>query len=250
VPWQPGRVTPRTLVLASASPARLGVLRAAGIAPRVMVSGVDEDGVGGLDAEGAACALALRKAGSVADRLAADPALACVAAAPVPAGDAAGSVPAPDSATLAATGDGEGLPGDDPAPLVLGCDSVLAVAGEVRGKPGSAAEARDWWRAYRGREGRLVTGHAVVDLATGRRAVRAAATVVRFGRPSDAEIEAYVATGEPLAVAGGFTLDGYCAPFVDGIDGDHGTVLGLSLPLLRALLDELDVAITDLWVHA
>jgi septum formation protein len=227
-------------VLASASPARLGVLRAAGIAPRVMVSGVDEDGVGGLDAEGAACALALRKAESVADRLAATPALA---------GDRegrSGDVPAP----LVVAGDGEGRPGDDPAPLVLGCDSVLAFAGEVRGKPASAAEARDWWRGYRGREGRLVTGHAVVDLATGRRAVRAAATVVGFGHPSDAEIDAYVATGEPLGVAGGFTLDGYCAPFVDGIDGDHGTVLGLSVPLLRALLAELDVAITDLWVPA
>jgi septum formation protein len=247
-------VTPGTLVLASASPARLGVLRAAGIAPRVMVSGVDEDGVGGLDAEGAACALALRKAESVADRLTAARTTAGAArarvAAPVPAGDAAGSVPAADSVTPAAIGGDEGRTGDEPAPLVLGCDSVLAFAGEVRGKPGSAAEARDWWRGYRGREGRLVTGHAVVDLAAGRRAVRAAATVVRFGRPSDAEIEAYVATGEPLGVAGGFTLDGYCAPFVDGIDGDHGTVLGLSLPLLRALLAELDVTITDLWVPA
>jgi septum formation protein len=210
-------------VLASASPARLGVLRSAGIVPGVEVSGVDEDGVAGLDPERAAGALALRKAESVADRLSGGP---------------------------AASGRGEGRPGDEPPPLVLGCDSVLCFAGEVRGKPGSAAEARDWWRGYRGREGRLVTGHAVIDLATGRRAVQASAAVVRFGRPSDAEIDAYVATAEPLGVAGGFTIDGYCAPFVDGIDGDHGTVLGLSLPLLRALLMGLDVSITDLWVPA
>jgi septum formation protein len=197
----------RTLVLASASAARLGVLRSAGIAPRVVVSGVDEDGVAGLDPERAACALALRKAESVAERLA----------------------------------------GTRPEPLVLGCDSILSFDGEVRGKPGSPAEARDWWRGYRGREGRLVTGHAVIDLATGRRGAQASATVVRFGRPSDAEIDAYVATAEPLGVAGGFTLDGYCAPFVDGIDGDHGTVLGLSMPLLRRLLREVGTEITDLW---
>jgi septum formation protein len=87
----------------------------------------------------------------------------------------------------------------------------------------------------------------VVEAGTGRRAVGVAETVVRFGDPTDAEIAAYVATGEPLAVAGGFTLDGYAAPFVDGIDGDHGTVLGLSLPLLRRLLADLGVGVTDLW---
>jgi septum formation protein len=80
-----------------------------------------------------------------------------------------------------------------------------------------------------------------------REAAAVARTVVRFGAPTDAEIEAYVATGEPLHVAGGFTLDGYGAPFVDGVEGDHGTVLGLSLPLLRALLAQLGVELTDLW---
>jgi septum formation protein len=206
-------VSARTLVLASASPARLGLLRTAGLAPQVVVSGEQEDGVDHLDARDTACHLARRKAESVAARLSATP-------------DAA--------------------EGGDP-PLVLGCDSVLAFDGEVRGKPTSAAEAATWWRGYRGRSGTLMTGHALVDLASGRRAAAAAGTVVRFGRPSDAEIAAYVATGEPVAVAGGFTLDGYCAPFVDGIDGDHGTVLGLSLPLLRRLLAELGVDITSLW---
>ena len=199
-------------MLASASPARLALLRAAGFAPRVVVSGVAEDGVDGSDARDAACTLAARKAEAVAARLAHEH---------------------------------DGAP-----PLVVGCDSLLVFAGEVRGKPASADQARAWWRGYRGRSGRLVSGHALVDLATGRRASGAAETVVRFGRPSDAEVDAYVATGEPLAVAGGFTLDGYCAPFVDGIDGDHGTVLGLSLPLLRLLLADLDLAVTDLWTPA
>ena len=99
----------------------------------------------------------------------------------------------------------------------------------------------------RGREGTLFTGHCVVDAATGRRAVGVAKTLVRFGTPSDDEIDAYVATGEPLRVAGAFTLDGFAAPFIDGIDGDHGNVIGLSLPLLRRLLAQLGVPITSLW---
>jgi len=214
-------VSARTLVLASASPARLGLLRTAGLAPRVVVSGEQEDGVDHLDARDTACTLARRKAEAVATRLS----------------------EALDSDALDPA---DAVDGGDP-PLVLGCDSVLAFDGEVRGKPVSADEAATWWRGYRGRSGTLVTGHALVDLASGRRAAAPAETVVRFGRPSDAEIAAYVATGEPVAVAGGFTLDGYCAPFVDGIDGDHGTVLGLSLPLLRRLLAELDVDMTSLW---
>jgi septum formation protein len=196
-------------VLASASPARLALLRAAGLAPHVMASGVEEDGVEGLTVDDAARTLAWRKADAVAARLA--------------------------GAT-------------DPAPLVLGCDSMLSIDGEVRGKPASADQARDWWRTQRGRSGTLVTGHAIVDIATGRRACDVARTVVRFGAPSDDELDAYIATGEPLAVAGACTIDGYGAPFVDGVDGDHGTVLGLSMPLLRRLLGALGVAITDLWV--
>ncbi|MFO7279131.1 MAG: nucleoside triphosphate pyrophosphatase [Thermoanaerobacterales bacterium] len=202
----------RTLVLASRSPARRALLQAAGFAPRVVVSGVDEDGVAGLDAATATCVLAERKATAVADRLAAG-----------------------------------GAPADGPPPVVVACDSVLDVDGELRGRPAGPEEAARWWRGYRGRTGTLVTGHAVIDVPTARRAVAASATVVRFGDPTDEEIEAYVATGEPLDVAGGFTLDGYAAPFVDGVDGDHGTVLGLSLPLLRRLLAEVGIDVTTLW---
>jgi septum formation protein len=209
-PWQPDAVPSRTLVLASASPARRALLQAAGFAPRVVVSGVAEDGVDGLDARAAACTLAQRKAAAVTEIVTADPA-------------------------------------DGPGPLVVGCDSLFAFAGEVRGKPRSAGQAVDWWRRYRGARGTLVTGHAVVDVPTGRRAASTTGTVVRFGHPSDAEIDAYVATGEPLAVAGGFTLDGYCGPFVDGIEGDHGSVLGLSLPTLRALVAAVGLDITSLW---
>ena len=99
-----------------------------------------------------------------------------------------------------------------------------------------------------GREGVLHTGHCVIDAATGKQVADVASTVVRFGRPEPAELAAYIASGEPLRVAGAFTLDGRSAPFLDGIDGDAGNVIGLSLPLLRRLLADLGVRITDLWV--
>jgi septum formation protein len=206
-------VPARRLVLASASPARLALLRAAGLEPEVMVSGVAEDGVTGLAPGEATRTLAERKAAAIARRL--------------------------RGATLRG----------QPAPLVIGCDSLLVVDGDMRGKPESADQARAWWRAQRGRSGVLTTGQAVVDLATGRRTSGVADTVVHFGCPSDAEVEAYVATGEPLAVAGACTIEGYGAPFVTGIDGNHGTVIGLSLPLLRTLLADLGIAITDLWAR-
>ena len=195
----------RRLVLASASTSRLGLLRAAGFAPEVVVSGVPEEGVDGLPAPDAALLLAERKADAVAGRLA----------------------------------------GEDA--LVLACDSMLAVGGEVRGRPASAGQAAAWCRGYRGATGTLCTGHALVEVGSGRRAVGVASTTVRFGTMTEAEIAAYVGTGEPLGVAGGFTIDGYAAPFVEGIEGDHTNVLGLSLPLLRHLLGELGVAVTDLW---
>lgn len=192
------------LILASASPARLGLLRQAGLDPQVVVSGVDEDAVTAATPGELALVLAEAKARAVA-------------------------------ATL--TG---------PA-LVLGCDSVLELDGTAYGKPADAAEALARWQSMRGRSGVLQTGHCVIDTRTGAAASATASTTVRFGTPTDQEIAAYIGTGEPLKVAGAFTLDGRSAPFVDGVDGSHGNVIGLSLPLLRTLLQKLDVRITDLW---
>ncbi|MYW09621.1 septum formation inhibitor Maf [Streptomyces sp. SID2563] len=196
---------PRRLVLASASPARLGLLRQAGLAPEVIVSGVDEDALTADTPAELALVLAQAKA-------------AVVAALP----EAAGA-------------------------LVIGCDSVLELDGQALGKPADAEEATARWKSMRGRAGVLRTGHSLTDTTTGRTVSRTASTTVRFGEPTDAEIAAYVASGEPLHVAGAFTLDGRSAPFVDSIEGDPGNVIGLSLPLLRRLLGELGVEITDLW---
>lgn len=195
----------RRLVLASQSPARLGLLRQAGLAPEVVVSGVDEDALSASSPGELALVLARAKAEAVAARA-----------------EVAGA-------------------------LVVGCDSVLELDGRALGKPADAEDAVTRWKSMRGRSGVLRTGHCVIDTTAGREASATAATTVRFGEPSDAEIAAYVASGEPLHVAGAFTLDGRSAPFVDSIDGDHGNVIGLSLPLLRRLLGELDVSITDLW---
>ncbi|PJJ04045.1 septum formation protein [Streptomyces sp. 2333.5] len=196
---------PRRLVLASQSPARLALLRQAGLAPEVVVSGVDEDALSAATPDELARILAEAKAAAVAAR------------------------PEIHGA------------------LVVGCDSVLELDGRALGKPADAEDATARWKSMRGRSGILQTGHCVIDTATGRQAAATASTTVRFGEPTDDEIAAYVASGEPLYVAGAFTLDGRSAPFIDGIDGDPGNVIGLSLPLLRRLLADLDVAITDLW---
>jgi septum formation protein len=134
-----------------------------------------------------------------------------------------------------------------PESLVLGCDSMLDLAGASLGKPASAAEATDMWRQLSGREGILHTGHCLIDTRVNRRVARLASTSVRFGTPSEEEIAAYVASGEPLSLAGAFSIDGRAAPFVEGITGDAGNVIGLSLPLLRSMLAEVDVRIIDLW---
>ncbi|MFG2861896.1 Maf family protein [Streptomyces sioyaensis] len=196
---------PRRLVLASQSPARLALLRQAGLAPEVVVSGVDEDALSAATPDELARILAEAKAAAVAAR------------------------PEIHGA------------------LVVGCDSVLELDGRALGKPADAEDATARWKSMRGRSGILQTGHCVIDTATGRQAAATASTTVRFGEPTDDEIAAYVASGEPLYVAGAFTLDGRSAPFIDGVDGDPGNVIGLSLPLLRRLLADLDVAITDLW---
>ncbi|MGH3366911.1 MAG: Maf family protein [Nocardioidaceae bacterium] len=139
-----------------------------------------------------------------------------------------------------------GTVGDDS--LVVGCDSVLELDGQTYGKPGSADQAAARWHRMRGSRGILHTGHCLVDCATGRVRQRIASTTVDFADLDDEEIEAYVATGEPLGVAGAFTIDGRGGAFVRRIDGDPHTVVGISLPLLREMLAELDVRWTDLWV--
>ena len=131
--------------------------------------------------------------------------------------------------------------------LVLGCDSVLELDGEALGKPADAAEARRRWQAMRGRSGVLHSGHSLRDVASGRVAAATGSTTVHFADVDDAEIDAYVATGEPLHVAGAFTVDGLGGAFVTGIEGDHHNVIGVSLPLLRELVHELGHAWPDLW---
>src|SRR3954447_2994538 len=197
----------RRLVLASRSPARLGLLRQAGLDPEVIVSGVDEDALTAPTPAELALALAEAKA-------------SVVAAKPEVKGA-----------------------------LVIVCDSGLDLDGKALGKPADAEEAIARWKSMRGRAGTLQTGHCVWDTVSERYASATASTVVRFGEPTDEEIAAYVASGEPLHVAGAFTLDGRSAPFIEGIEGDHGTVIGLSLPLLRRLLAQLGVTVTDLWTR-
>jgi septum formation protein len=124
---------------------------------------------------------------------------------------------------------------------------VLELDGAIHGKPADAAEARSRWQSMRGRSGVLHTGHCLVDTASGREVARSADTVVHFADPSDEEIDAYVATGEPLKVAGAFTLDGLGGAFVRGIEGDPHTVVGIGLPLLREMFAESGVRWTDLW---
>ncbi|MCY7401281.1 MAG: Maf-like protein [Nocardioides sp.] len=195
-----------TLVLASASPARRTTLRAAGLDPLVIVSGVDESQVADLPPAELALQLAELKCAAVAGR--------------------------------------DDVPADA---LVLGCDSVLELDGQALGKPLDATDARARWQAMRGRSGVLHSGHSVRDLATGRVAAATGSTTVHFADVTDEEIDAYVATGEPLNVAGAFTIDGIGGAFVTGIEGDHHNVIGVSLPLLRELVLELGHAWVDLW---
>jgi nucleoside triphosphate pyrophosphatase len=193
------------VVLASASPARLAVLRAAGIDPEVIVSGVDEDAFSAPGTGELTQVLASAKAAAVA----------------------------------AGLSDG----------LVIGCDSMLDLDGRAYGKPASPEEAIARWHQMSGKTGTLYTGHCVIDAATGKQVTAVGETTVRFGRPTEAEITAYVGTGEPLNMAGAFTIEGLGGWFIESIDGDHNNVIGISVPLLRHLFRELGVTIPELWAR-
>ncbi len=236
-------MTAARLVLASASPARRKLLDAAGIDCEVLVSGVDESTVDANKPEALSLTLARLKAQAVARRLVAtgrartDHAL----------GDASPTGYADVDHAQAASPTGRGQADGGPRLLVLGCDSVLHFDGHILGKPVDAADATRRWRAMRGNKGVLHTGHCLIDVGAGKQVEAGAATTVHFADIDDEEIDAYVATGEPMAVAGAFTVDGLGAPFIAGVEGDQGTVIGLSLPLVRTMLADLGVRITDLW---
>ncbi|NKY29359.1 nucleoside triphosphate pyrophosphatase [Nocardia gamkensis] len=205
------------LILASASPARREVLRSAGIDPIVRVSAVDEDAVAAaLPADTPPRAVVVELARAKAAAVAAD--------IPELAGDC----------------------------VVVACDSMLLVDGELQGKPHTAEVARARWGDMAGRSADLVTGHCVVRMRDGRitaEAVDCSSTTVHFAKPEPDELDAYIATGEPLEVAGAFTLDGLGGWFVDRIDGDPSSVIGIGLPLLRRLLGDVGISVTQLWGH-
>lgn len=154
----------------------------------------------------------------------------------------------PDEVALAlAVAKARAVAQDQPDGLVLGCDSVLDLDGVAYGKPSDATEAVRRWHLMRGRSGVLHTGHCLIDTSTGREVADVASTTVHFADLSDDEIEAYVATGEPLRVAGAFTIDGLGGPFVERIEGDPHNVVGLSLPLLRRQLRKMGASVPSLW---
>lgn len=205
------------LVLASASPGRRKVLRQAGIDPLVVVSGVDEDAVVATLEPSASPAevttsLATAKASAVVRQTPAEVAMDCV---------------------------------------VVGCDSMLYLDGQLRGKPISAEAARLGWQQMAGKSGELFTGHCVIrlqDNVISHQVADFTVTTVRFANPSPVDLDAYVDTGEPIEVAGGFTLDGFGGWFIDGVDGDPSSVVGIGLPMTRKLIEQVGLSISVLWL--
>ncbi|HEY9906503.1 MAG TPA: nucleoside triphosphate pyrophosphatase [Thermosynechococcaceae cyanobacterium] len=196
-------------VLASASPARRRLLQSAGIEPIVRVSDFNESQVRESEPEALVRTLALCKAQAVVANL---------------------SVSA------------------NTPTLVLGCDSVLHLHGEIHGKPASAQEAIARWQQMRGQVGQLYTGHALITLPQpSLTLVRCQVTQVHFASITDRQIAAYVATGEPLSCAGCFALEGKGSLFIEKLEGCHTNVIGLSLPLLRQMLTELGYDAIDFW---
>jgi septum formation protein len=207
------------MVLGSASPGRLKVLRQAGIDPLVVVSGVDED--------------------LIAERLGPDapPGEVVSALARAKAEQVAGALDSLDSTVATDC-------------VVIGCDSMLHIDGRLCGKPSTVADARRQWQSMAGRAGQLYTGHcliALLDHEIVHTGTETSITTVHFGTPSPDDLEAYLASGESLRVAGGFTLDGLGGWFIDGVDGDPSAVVGIGLPLTRALLRGAGLSIAALW---
>ena len=204
------------VVLGSASTGRRRVLRSAGIDPLIAVSGVDEDAA--IAALGAhpdpatvVTTLARAKADAIARELDAEVTADCV---------------------------------------VIGCDSMLYVNGELRGKPGTPEQARRQWNSMAGKPGSLFTGHCVIRILNAkvlRTETVAEVTTVRFGVPTEDELAAYIASGEPLNVAGGFTIDGLGGWFIDAVEGDPSNVVGLGLSVTRRLLESVGLSVGDLW---
>lgn len=204
------------VILASASSGRRKVLRGAGIDPLVMVSGVDEDAVmSALPVDSgpgeATTALAVAKARAVVQTIDDDLGADC---------------------------------------LVVGCDSMLYRDGRLWGKPVSEAAVIENWRSMAGTSGELYTGHCLIRLRDNQihtEVAEYAKTSVRFGHPSETELAAYARSGEPTAVAGGFTLDGLGGWFIEGIEGDPSNVIGISLPLTHRLIARSGLGISTLW---
>lgn len=208
-----GRMT--RFVLASASSGRLRVLRSAGIEPLVVVSGVDEDALqaelGDAGPAAVVSALAQAKAEAVTRELDTNVTADCA---------------------------------------VIGCDSMLYIDGTLSGKPGTPEQTRRQWNSMAGRSGELFTGHCVIRMLDGQTVATetaAAVTTVRFGTPTEDELEDYIATGEPLGVAGAFTIDGRGGWFIDGVDGDPSNVVGLGLSLTRGLLESVGLSLGAIW---
>lgn len=204
-------MTPIKLTLASASPARLKTLQSAGVFPQVLVSGVDER--------------AVTKAAT----------------------ERFGAFSPADTALLLAQAKAEAASHELDDGIVIGCDSILEMDGKSYGRPKDAATAIKRIKKMSNNSGTLHTGHWLIDLrapengGTGATVGATGSTIVHFGDIDEAEIEAYVETGEPLQVAGSFTVDGLGGPYISGIEGDYHNVVGLSLPLVRELLNQMGV---------
>ncbi len=200
-----------TFILASSSPARRRLLETVGINPIVLPSNFDESTVKLTQPRELVETLAQAKAETIANSLIK-----------------------------------ENLSGKSSS-LILGCDSVLVIEDEIYGKPADAKEAIARWQKMRGKMGKLYTGHALIDLIQNKTLVLCRMTKVHFAPINDQEIEDYVATGEPLKCAGGFAIEGKGGLFIEKIKGCHTNVIGLSLPLLRVMLNSLGYQVSNFY---